>query len=596
MDTENPAKNDSLQFVISDNSDLHFSVCKKDLPPVLVQANKAAGDGQVTEAIELLNEQAVEEIEQIINDDASRTDIMFMLAAVFYKTRQMEKAERWYKEVLQKEPHALVCFELGNICRDGGRLFEAIGYQRRAIELCPDSPELWTTLAEYLIRTGQGQEGIELLQKAISATSDKVNNSKFLWHLHHLADFDQQNIFDEHKKWASIHVPKRLARTSHANVPEHDRKLHIGYVSPDFCGHSVAYFFEAILDGHNHDEVEIYGYGNVCFPDQFTERFKPKFDYYRNIYSLSDERVVELIEEDEIDILVDLAGHTGGNRLPVFAYKPAPVQVTYLGYPDTTGMEQIDYRLTDHEADPAALQKFYTEKLFFLPEGFLCYKPLGYAPPVNALPAIGNGYVTFGSFNNNCKIHSEMIGLWCQVLAACENSRLLLKFQAGSDKAVAKHYLQQFEHFGISPERVKIHGWKNPVEHLQLYNEVDLCLDTYPYNGTTTTCEALWMGVPTVSLVGGPHASRVGLSILSRIGLEIFAASSPDEFVAKAVSFANQLENLTAIRPALRSMMFNSPLCNAKTFTANLEKAYREMWHEWCLNQKSEVTPSKTGG
>ena len=258
-------------------------------------------------------------------------------------------------------------------------------------------------------------------------------------------------------------------------------------------------------------------------------------------------------------------------------------------------MEQIDYRLTDILADPQESQKFHTEKLLYLSEGFLCYRPPGYSPPVTELPTIKNGYVTFASFNNNCKIHSKMIALWSQILNANEKSRLLLKFQAGADKNVSAHYLNQFESCGVSSDRIKIHGWKNPVEHLKLYNEVDLALDTFPYNGTTTTCEAMWMGVPTVSLVGKAHASRVGLSILSRVGLQIFAASSPDEFVAKAISFSNQIEHLTAIRPALRSMMFNSPLCNAKTFAGNLENAYREMWHKWCRRQGIDIVDEKSG-
>jgi len=289
-----------------------------------------------------------------------------------------------------------------------------------------------------------------------------------------------------------------------------------------------------------------------------------------------------MIGDDGIDILVDLAGHTSGNRLGVFARKPAPIQVTYLGFPDTTGMKQIDYRLTDELADLPEAQNFHTEKLVFLPEGFLCYKPPGYAPPVAPLPAIETGCFTLGSFNNNCKIQPDMMRLWAQILRAKEESRLLLKFGGGDDQAVRGHYLRQFEQMGIAPERVEICGRKATIEHLKMYGQVDIALDTFPYNGTTTTCEAMWMGVPTVSLVGKSHSSRVGLSLLSRVGLGDFAAHTPAEYVGKALAFSGELENLAKIRNFLRAMMFNSPLCDKKTFTRNLEAAYRKMWRTWC--------------
>ena len=257
--------------------------------------------------------------------------------------------------------------------------------------------------------------------------------------------------------------------------------------------------------------------------------------------------------------------------------------------PDTTGMEQIAYRLTDELADLPDAQEFHTEKLVFLRSGFLCYKPLAFTPPVSPLPAIERGYFTFGSFNNNCKIQPGMMKLWAQILKSKEKSRLLLKFGGGDDGAVRGHYQHQFEGMGISPHRVKICGRKPTIEHFQMYGQVDVALDTYPYNGTTTTCEAMWMGVPTISLVGSSHVSRVGLSILSRVGLGDFAASTPAEYVGKAIAFSGELENLAKIRTALRAMMFNSPLCDKKGFTRSLEAAYRKMWHKWCLSTRTDL-------
>ena len=551
--------------------------------------------GDVARARALLDDGAVRTVEQMASDDPGRTDALFMLAVLFTKTGRAKEAERFYKEVLKHRRHPLVLFELANICRDTGRLSQAVRYQQQAVELSPDSPELRTTLGEYLIRMGRTREGIDLLRKAVETSPDKVNHSKYLWHLHQTADIDRDVLFEEHKRWARIHAPAELARVSHDNTIDPDRRLRIGYISPDFCGHSVSYFFEPILEAHDAEAVEVYGYGDVSCPDQVTEELKVKFGHYRNICGLRDQEVAKMIEQDKIDILVDLAGHTSGNRLGVMARKPAPVQVTYLGFPDTTGMGQIDYRLTDETADPPDAQRFHTEKLVFLPGGFLCYKPPGFAPPVNSLPAIEKGCFTFGSFNNNCKIQPDMMRLWAEILKRRESSRLLLKFGGGDDPAVRDHYLREFESFGISRERVDICGRKPTIEHFRMYGRVDMALDTYPYNGTTTTCEAMWMGVPTLSLAGKAHASRVGLSILSRVGLSDFAASTPAEYVEKAVAFSGELDNLAKIRASLRSMMFNSPLCDKKRFTKNLEAAYRAMWRQWCDGSQMEVGQTVSG-
>jgi protein O-GlcNAc transferase len=291
-----------------------------------------------------------------------------------------------------------------------------------------------------------------------------------------------------------------------------------------------------------------------------------------------------LIERDQIDILVDLAGHVGDNRLLVMARKPAPIQVTYLGYPDTTGLAAIDYRLTDVIADPPDLgaQRFYTEELAFLPDGFLCYRPPDFAPVIAPLPAEKAGFVTFGSFNNNCKINPTVTDLWAQVLRANANSRLLLKLKGGDDTSIRDRYLDLFEKAGLGRARVDIQGWKSPDEHLQTYAQMDIALDTYPYNGTTTTCEALWMGVPTVSLLGECHPSRVGLSILTRLGLEFFVASTPREYVAKATALATNLPALAQIRRTMRARIAASGLCYAKGFAARVEAAYRQMWRRWC--------------
>jgi predicted O-linked N-acetylglucosamine transferase (SPINDLY family) len=344
--------------------------------------------------------------------------------------------------------------------------------------------------------------------------------------------------------------------------------------------HSIAYTFEPLLDGHSREVVEVFGYGNVRMPGAVTERLRQKFDHYRNVYGMDDESVVGLIEKDRIDILVDLGGHVSDNRLLVMAHKPAPIQVDYLGN-NTTGMQAIDYRLTDTLTHPAGSQKFYTEELIFVPDGYFGYRPHDSAPPVVTGPALRNGYITFGSFNNSCKVNPFTIALWAQVLKANRNSRFLLKFGGGVDHQIREYYFQQFEQVGISQDRVAIYGWRLPNEHLKLYGQVDIALDTYPYNGGVTTLEALWMGVPAVSLAGNCYASRAGLAILSYIGFELFAASTPEEFVAKATALAGNLEALEKIRATMRERMTASTLFDTKALARRVETEYRKMWHRW---------------
>ncbi|HUU17996.1 MAG TPA: tetratricopeptide repeat protein [Sedimentisphaerales bacterium] len=575
-------KQGRLRTLVLKDGNLHLLTSSSELPQSLIKANQALATGRVKEATKLLNEQAEEAAQQIIEQDQSRTDIMLILGMVFKQTRQINKAKKWFEKILEQEPHALVYNELGYISQCMGRLSEAIRYQKKAVEAEPNNAELLANLARMLIGTCKTQEGIELFRKAVEAEpANAAVHSNLLFYLHHQPKLDPYKLFEEHKRWGRIHAPASLARVSHSNVPDPDRRLRVGYISPDFCMHSVAYFFESLLDGHNHKVVEVYGYGNVRMPGTVTERLKQKFDHYRNIRGLDDEVVVDMIQRDKIDILVELSGHTADNRLLVMAHKPAPIQVTYLGSPDTTGLEAIDYRFTDALAEAPESQQFYTEELFFLPDGFLCYKPADFAPTVAPLPAFRNDYTTLGSFNSSSKVHPHIIELWAKILRANQDSRILLKFGASADHRMRESYFQQFGRLGISSSRVAICGWKPIDEHLRVYGEVDIALDTYPCNGFTTTCEALWMGVPVISLVGKCHASRVGLSILNTIGLDFFATLTPAEYVAKATALAANHQALAQLRSSMRQRMKNSALCDTKGFARKVEEAYRKMWHRW---------------
>jgi len=429
-------------------------------------------------------------------------------------------------------------------------------------------------------------EGIDLLRNALAEDpKNSMIHSNLVWYLHYLPDQDPEMLLAEHKRWGRTHAPVSMARASHRNTPDPDRRLRIGYISPDFRKHSVAYNFEAFISGRNPESVEVYGYGNVAVPDEITERLKNQFDHYRNIYGVEDEQVANMIEQDAIDVLVAIGGHTGNNRLKVMARKPAPVQVDY-GSLSTCGMQQIEYRLTDSLLDPPERQRFYVEESVCLPGGLFCYSPPDFAPDVEPLPALRNGCVTFGSFNGSLKVNSYVLSLWAQVMKSNKQSRLLMKFPGAGDKEMQKMFLSRFEDMGISSNRVKIVGWKPSVEHLKLYGQVDIVLDAYPFNGCITTLEGLWMGVPPVTLVGKNSVlSRLGLSILSRIGLECFAAHTPEEFVAKATALLKNLPALARIRASLRQRMSLSSLCDAKGYATSVEDAYREMWYRWCRSQ-----------
>ena len=585
-----------LQFLHLKNGGYEISVSEGALPEFLIKANAAVRAGQIEETAGILNDHNIEIVRQMVRQDPSRTDVMFILARLFFDTKQFDKAEQWYKEVLSQEAHPFVYDCLAHICMvDIRRLSESVEYSRKAVELAEDNIDFRTTLGRNLVHAGQIQEGIEHLRKAAAmAPEDTMVGGILLWNLHYLPGQDPAELFEEYKRLGRIHAPVHLAKKSHENVPDPERRLRIGYVSADFRVHSTARSFEPFLDGHNRQEVEVYGYGYVARPDRMTEDLKGKFDHYRDIYAVHYEKTAKLIEEDKIDILIEIGGHCKGNCLGILAYKPAPIQVDYGGI-NTSGMEQIDYRLTDSLFDPPELQKFYVEESVCLPGGLLCYSPPRSSPLVAPLAAKQKGYVTFGSFNNSMKTNPYILSLWAQILKANSTFRLILKFPAADDQKVVDNYYSEFEQLGIDRERIQMYSmFPSHFEHMDLYNQIDIALDTYPYNGLITTLETLWMGVPMVSLVGNDsYLSRVGLSALSRVGLEIFAASTGDEYVDKAIAFAGQLDELAQIRASLRSMMLNSPLCSPKRFTGEVEQAYRKMWHRWCRSQGVDVPDEK---
>ncbi len=462
-----------------------------------------------------------------------------------------------------------------------GEINDAMKHYLRAIALRPNFPNVHNNLAVALVSQGRIPQAISHYQQALALKPDYVNaHSGLLFTLNYSASHDAAAIHRAHvefaKRWEAP-LASRIEPLSPDRTPH--RRLRIGYVSACFRRHSVAYFIEPVLAQHHRDRFEIYCYHNNPNEDEVTQRLKAHTDHWRNIVGLPDEQVARQVREDRIDILVDLDGHTANNRLLVFARKPAPVQVAWIGYPNTTGLSTMDYRLTDDFADPAGMtERYHSEKLVRLPECFSCYQPPKEAPEVVELPALKKGYITFGSFNYTGKITPEVIAAWARILQTVPHSRLVLKNSGLGEPDMQQMIQQAFAKLGVAPERLELRGQDRSLsDHLTRYGDIDIGLDPFPYNGTTTTCEALWMGVPVVVLEGNTHAGRVGVSLMTNLGLPEFIGHGVEEYIAVAVRWATDLERLAGVRLGLRARMAASPLIDAKGFTGNLEQAYLTM-------------------
>jgi predicted O-linked N-acetylglucosamine transferase (SPINDLY family) len=496
------------------------------------------------------------------------------------------EATEAYREAVRRQPqYPEALLNLGISLKEQGLYQEAIAAYNRVLQLNPQAVEALYNLGSAYTCTGQLDNALACLRRSIQVDPGFTRgHSNLLFTLNNSPSIRPDEIFAEHQRWGDILGAKYRPTSNHANDRDPGRRLRIGYVSPDFRGqHSITYYIESLLAHHHRDRVEIYGYAEVAFPDATTERLRALCDHWRITCNKSDEQVADMIRDDRIDILVDLAGHTASSRLPVFAFKPAPIQVSYLGYPNTTGLPVMDYRLTDELADPPGLtERYHMEQLVRLPHGFLCYTPPTDAPEPGDSPLEKNGYVTFGSFNSIAKVTPDVIRLWAAILNALPGSQLILKSHALSDAPVRERYWRLFSEQGIEQGRVQLLGQiRERAGHLALYQQVDIGLDPFPYNGTTTTCEALWMGVPVISLIGRAHAGRVGLSLLSHTGLVELTAKNEDEYLTLAVALARNPTRVKALRQSLRQRLRESPLCQGQSFAHDMEQAYRRMWRAW---------------
>jgi len=489
-----------------------------------------------------------------------------------------------------KPDHAVAHANLGNAIKELGHIDEAMAAYRLAIRLKPDFPEAHNNLGSALKDQGLIEEAIPAFRDALKLRPDFAEaHSNLLLSLHYLPGLDPEEVFREHRRWEEVHAqPLAKLIGKHGNDPDPERRLRVGYVSPDFREHSVAFFLETLLAAHDRGQVEIFCYADLMREDRITERLRQHAGQWRRITGMTDSQVADQIREDGIDILVDLAGHTAHHRLLAFARKPAPVQVTWLGYCDTTGMRAMDYRLTDGYADPpGTTEHLHSERLVRLPGIFACFRPAEESPPVGPLPALERGHVTFGSFHMLAKLNDALIAVWAGILRQVPGSRLLL-VAAGLDEATCQHrYAKCFSDHGIDPQRLEFRGRQALSAYLALHQAVDVLLDCHPHSGHTVGCHALWMGVPVVTLAGKTYCSRMMASVLMNLGMADWIARTPAEYVKLVREIATELPRLAALRSGLRERMRNSPLLDASRFARNVEQAYREMWRAWCAKQCS---------
>jgi predicted O-linked N-acetylglucosamine transferase (SPINDLY family) len=532
------------------------------------------------------HEEAVERYERALAVRPGTAATWMNLGTALASLGRFAEALAKHEQAVALQPeHAAAHVNLALAAQALGDLERAQASLERALALAPDLAEAHANLGKLSKDQGRLEEAVASFERALERAPTLAAARMNLLDALCYSDRPAAAIFEAHVRHGSaLQSSVGAAPAAHANSPEPERRLKVGYVSGDFRRHSVASFLEPLLRAHDHQAFEWFGYAEVAAPDEVTHRLRSHLDHWTSTVGLSDEALAQRIRADGIDLLIDLAGHTAHNRLLTFARKPASVQLSWLGYPNTTGLQALDHRLVDAVTDPpGAADALATETLVRLEDGFLCYAPPADAPPPGPLPALASGRITFGSFNNLTKLSPSTVEVWSRVLQQVPESRLLLKAPALADAGCQRRLRQAFAERGLAEERLEILG---PVpgarQHLATYDRVDVALDPFPYGGTTTTCEALWMGVPVITLAGDRHAGRVGASLLQRVGLEAWVAPSAERYVELAIELAHDRARLAELRSGLRSRMAGSPLCDGPRFARKMEATYRRLWQQWC--------------
>ncbi len=507
----------------------------------------------------------------------------YNLANVLVREGQADAAIAEYRAALRLKPdYPDAISNLGSVLMWQGHSALAIAEYRRAIAVQPDYLQAHNNLGNALKDQGELEAAMESYRRAMVLRPDNaIAHSNLVFSLQFSPDCEAGAVHREQTSWNRLHAwPLRAFRAPHRNSRDLARRLKVGFVSPDFCNHPISYFVIPYFETHDSASLEVYCYSSVWRSDDVTERFRKCANAWRDVSAVSDAALAELIRADGVDILVDLTMHSAGNRLPAFARKPAPVQVSWLAYPAGSGLETMDYRLTDAQMDPQADEGgSFCERPIRLPDAWCCYSPIGDFPEVAKAPALEAGHVTFGSLNNFCKVNTSVLECWARLLAGTPASRLLMLCPEGDCRS---RVIGMFDAHAVAADRIEFVTFRAWEDYVRLYQHIDISLDSFPCNGMTTTCHALWMGVPVITLNGATPFSRAGLSILTTIGMREWVGDNKERYVRIAGELASDIPRLVETRATLRERMRSSPLMDAPRFARNVEDAFRTMWRKWC--------------
>ncbi|SNS61749.1 Predicted O-linked N-acetylglucosamine transferase, SPINDLY family [Noviherbaspirillum humi] len=539
--------------------------------------------GKVSEAIPPLQE-AVE----LLPEDFYVHDA---LAMIFKEQGRLKEAETYFAGAMAARPDCSTTrLSLASIIFAQTRHKEVEAMMR---ELTRDDPSYFPAyqlLGQALRELGRQEEAVACLQKAVDLKPEYLYaHSTLLFGVLHNQALSKEDIFRRHLHFGKVcETLSAPAFDSHANSRQADRRLNIGFVSGDFYNHAVATFLEPILRHLAQDEsLCLHAYHNTYKFDHYTERLKTHFAHWESVFELPDQVVAEKIRSDGIDILVDLSGHTGSNRLATLAKKPAPIQASWIGYPGTTGLKAVDYYLADpYLMPPGKFDSQFTEKIAYL-RAQSPFSPPRYSPPVNALPALRNGFITFGSFNRINKLSQDVIRLWSRLLLAAPNARMFLGGMPPEGEYDC--LIEWFEQEGIGRDRLEFHPRAGTPVYLQMHHHVDVCLDAFPYAGGTTTLNALWMGVPTLTITGATLPTQIAAWSLNQLGLGEFVSEGEEEFIRKALFWTENLEQLASLRSGMRDRFEQSPLMRPDDIAKDLSRLFRVMWQRWCAGEPPAV-------
>ncbi|MFI3137409.1 MAG: tetratricopeptide repeat protein [Methylococcaceae bacterium] len=548
----------------------------------------------------LLNNQldaAENAIQEAIRLAPASLDAWQALGNLAEKLGDFEAAKECYQHLLTLDPTSVLgYFLLGNLFYRLSAFLEAQKAYKQAIHINQQLPEVWGNLGNVEKYLGNFQEAINCYYRSVACHTDVTQkarlHSNLLFSLHYDQTLSHDIIFQAHRKWAADYAQDYYPiHPAWLNSTEPKRQLRLGYVSGSFNGLIVGHFLDSVFSAHNPENFHLIVYSSTLHKDAKTEKLSQLCQEWVDIVHLDDDAVAERIQRDAIDILIDLDGHSPTGRPLLFARKPSPIQVAWLDYFNTTGMAAMDYIITDTFTTPIDSPQCFSETVIRLPDTRFCYTPPVYAPAVSEIPCLAGKAFTFGSFNRQDKLHPELIRIWAEILHATPGSRLLLKNRALGVPAVKAALEARFSQQGISIERLILRGASPHVDMLLEYSDIDVALDTFPYNGGLTSCECLWMGIPIIALEGQRMVERQTSSMLRLLGLDAWVASSIDAYIALAVkaSLTQNHAKLTLLRHQLRAQMAASLLCDATRFTQNLEAAYRFMWEVYCKNNPASL-------